>query len=238
MQTPASREVKLALCTVSGGFDSAAALLWCLERWPTQAVFVSYGQRYWAQEHRALQYLVEQPVIHDHPNWRHLSSVSADMTLMPPKNPWIPYRNLVIASLMANVAVGRGAQVVVFGSKSASYRPSDPISYLDSTIQFYRALEALIVTYTEPQNVERCPVFELPLVGQSKVDVLRYIKSAGLDLTKLWNCYREDNGPEPCGVCEHCTITQPLVAQVMAEDGTGGGGVENIPTTAEGAEAL
>lgn len=207
-----------ALCTLSGGFDSTAALLWSLDRQPTEALFVTYGQRYERQERRSVIYLATScSPIAKHPNFRGLRSVNVDLLLMPPGNPWIPYRNLAIASVATNYAAATGARNIVFGSKSEAYRPEDPISYMDSTIDFYQALERLIYRFTEPQNKERAPDFSLPLVGWSKKDVLRYLLQNGIDLQKLWNCYREDEDLTPCGECEHCVITQPLIWEVIRE---------------------
>jgi 7-cyano-7-deazaguanine synthase in queuosine biosynthesis len=206
-----------ALCTLSGGFDSTAALLWSLDRWPTEALFVAYGQRYERQERRAVMSLVTTCAsISKHKNFRGLRSVSCDMHLMEPGNPWIPYRNLVIASLATNIAAATGMQQVVFGSKSEEYRPEDPISYMDSTVDFYRSLEHLVYRFTEPRN-KPTPDFRLPLAGWTKKEVLQYLMGAGVELRKLWNCYRGDENPEPCGECEHCVITQPLIDQAIAE---------------------
>lgn len=215
-------EPELVLCTVSGGYDSAAALLWSLQRQPTKGIFVDYTQRYLGQELRAMRRLVTWEGVAHHSNWRGITTLHVPLGLMPEDNPWVPYRNLVIASLLANQAVGCGAKSVIFGSKSLDYRPEDKISYKDSTRAFYEELHDFIGRFSEPQNVGLVPEFTLPLVGWSKVEVLEYLHDQGVDLNALWNCYSGQGGESPCQSCEHCVITQPLIEQVLKDKGVEG----------------
>lgn len=208
-QTARVDQKPVAVCTVSGGYDSTEAYLWSLDQWPTRGLFVDYGQRYVAQERRALYYLLSRPEVDQHPNQCGVKIVECNLALQPlGQSPWIPYRNLVLAAITANMAAAEGCTELVFGSKSKHYRPEDPVSYLDSCMAFYSAFEALVRGITEPQHPP-APKVHLPLVGWSKHQVLWKLREERhLDLSRLWNCYREDGGMDPCGVCPHCHETQ------------------------------
>lgn len=203
-----------ALCTFSGGYDSTAALLWSLEQFPTRALFIDYKQPYAPQEREALYYATEEcEAIVKHVNWRGYIRHEVDLKC-PPGTRWIPYRNLVIAAVATNIAAADKDRIIVFGSKSAAYRPEDPVSYLDSTYGFYDSLEKFVDSYTEPRN-QPAPTFRMPLMGWSKKLVLEYLNIRGVNLRKLWNCYRTDGQQRPCGECEHCQITQPLIDNIQ-----------------------
>lgn len=204
------------LCTLSGGYDSAACLLKALELGPTRAFFVDYRQPYGAQEEAALQYLVDECVaIIEHKNWRGLYVAHCPMGMMGAGDRWIPYRNLIIAALATNWATAWGCHTIVFGSKSEEYRPHDPVSFIDSTKDFYRNLNELVMKTTEPQRRAGMVSFHLPLIGWDKATVLQLLHKHGVALRRLWNCYREDGEMAPCGGCEHCQATQPLIERVL-----------------------
>jgi len=128
----------------------------------------------------------------------------------------VPYRSLSIAAIAANVAALTGASHIVFGVRNAEYQMEDPISFMDATVRFYQALELLIYRFTEPHH-RPSPTFVLPLVGWNKRAVLSGLHISGVELKKLWNCLREDEVPEPCGECENCATTQPLVDFMMRD---------------------
>ena len=212
-----SVSVQKAIVTLSGGYDSVAALLWSLEHYKTRALFIDYGQPYLEQEQQALWYVVDQPQIQQHPAWRGLDMIRVDLRpALEANSSWIPYRNLVIGAVAVNWAVGHAASVVVVGSKSKEWRPDDPVSYKDSTLPFFEGLEQLVDEATEPGRRGMAPRFEMPLVGWDKKKVLAYIRDAGLDLTKLWNCYRTDGIWAPCGECAHCRETQHILETFRA----------------------
>lgn len=207
------REVEnLAICTLSGGFDSTAAMLWSLERQPTRALFIDFGGPYGDQEYAAFFYLVNDSPLAFHPNFKGAKTKRVDLSVRGTETPWVPYRNLVIAAVALNQAIAHKARAIVFGSKSLAYRPDDPVSFMDSTLGFYQSLDYLAYRYTEPHN-QPSPNFQLPLIDWNKKQVMDYIDKAGINLHKLWNCYFPNEMGMPCGGCAHCKTTLPLLSQ-------------------------
>lgn len=202
------------LCLLSGGYDSVAALLWALDRGPTSALFVAYRQPYERQERAALQYLVDHGAVTTHPNWRGLHIARVDLQQGFESSGYVPYRNLVLASVAANWAVSLSCSRVVVGSKSAMFRADDPTSYLDSTSAFFREFDALVALITEPLREAHRPTTIMPLVGLTKSEVLEMIVGYSIDLRRLWNCY--GTAGQPCGTCAHCRETLPLIASIEA----------------------
>lgn len=211
-----------ALVTLSGGYDSAAALYLALDKGPAQALFVRYGQRYAEQEADAVSRV--HALASSHANYLGLESIDTTLGRWAGDARWIPYRNVVIAALATNYAISttlpRGHQAlrcttIVFGSKSVHYRPHDPVSFLDSTVDFYDELHGLLARNTEPHHPAP-PEFVLPCAGWTKREVMLCLQSHGVRLSSLWNCYREDGATVPCGWCEHCVGTLPLVRELEA----------------------
>lgn len=199
------------ICTLSGGYDSVVALCEAMQQGPTLGLFVNYGQRYIEAERRAVAYVSRH--VRNHRHFSGVVEVQAELGLVQ-GTPWIPYRNLVIAAVATNFAIVRHSRHIVFGSKSTHYRPNDPVSFLDSTVHFYDALNQLLRKFAEPHNLAMVPGFQLPCLGWDKKRVLTYLHLRGFDLKQLWNCYREDGGLVPCGTCPHCRETQPLIEAV------------------------
>lgn len=212
----AGRDPSGYIVTVSGGWDSTAALLMALNEapfsGPVTGMFVNYNQPYFVQEWTKACALVRQPIIANHPQWQGLISVDANLQI-DPEVTWVPYRNLVIASMGLHFALARNCRAVVVGSKSLRYRPHDPSSYLDSSLPFYDRLETLAGSITEEMHLPS-PQIWMPIVGWSKTQVLRYLIERGIDARALWNCYRTDGQPEPCGECAHCLESLPLLEAI------------------------
>lgn len=218
------------VCTFSGGFDSAAALLWSLQQGPTIGLFINYHQPYATQEWVAASRFANSPPVKDHPNWRGFHML--DMWLaMQVNTSWVPYRNLALAALVTNYAASVDAQALVFGSRGRMWHNrlmtwlplrvqsfverhvGEEHGYFDSTSEFFAALHRVIRIYTEPGVP--VPRFELPLVGWNKKRVLQFIADQGGDLRTPWNCYREDRMHVPCGKCAPCRATQPLLHSII-----------------------
>lgn len=191
-----------ALVHISGGLDSAAALLLTIEKLGREnilGVLYNYGQPYYKQEHDAAVGLADTLsvglAIFDIPMW------------VNPKEDYVPFRNLVLFSHSIHIAAIRGIDIVVVGSKTDKVRDLDPYSFRDSSYRvFVHGFNTMLRDITEPGR--GAPQIVMPLKGWSKQRVVRYLQDQNVNMTKLWNCYR--NGPAPCGGCYHCAELQEI----------------------------
>src|SRR5690348_17815315 len=93
------------LCQLSGGFDSAAAMLWSLSKGPTVGIFIDYNQGYLKQEQIGVRYLTEEAeAVAGHKNFQGLIEVALNLGFKD-GTPYVPHRNLVLTAISANWAL-------------------------------------------------------------------------------------------------------------------------------------
>ena len=169
---------------LSGGLDSAACLLWALEKGhKVDPVFYTYGQPYLNMEYRAARKLTDHLKLP-------LSIWPVDMIT---KDIYVPYRNLILTAHSLHIAASNKMDGVVVGSCQADI-------YVDGSMEFFIRLRSLIDFITEEGNVS--PEIILPIHTWSKAQVVKFIVDAGYNPDELWTCY--GIGPKPCGTCSHC----------------------------------
>lgn len=192
------------LVQVSGGLDSAAALIWARDREYLTAsgrpdvfgVFYDWGQPYAAMEWVAACQLCYQLNVG---LLRFVLPMEVDSKFRVPE--YVPVRNFVLTAHSLSLAIARRVDKVVVGSKTASVRPGDPYSFQDSSKRFFDWMDQMSIMLSEPGQAV-VPRIVMPLVGQNKKDVIITLRKAGIDPDSLWTCY--GSGPEPCGECYHC----------------------------------
>lgn len=203
------------VCELSGGFDSAVTTILALEGVNNvHGFFVDYGQQYVKQERAAVAYMDSWLREKYGERYKGVRIVSVDLCLVLRDRKdaaavpeYVPIRNLVIGALAANFAESVGAQVVSVGSKTTEYRPDDPYCFYDCTTKFYRELSSLVNLASQP-GVRVSFVQQLVEDGvpMPKWKVLKNLDARGIDLRRLWNCYRTDGEPVPCNSCFHCGL--------------------------------
>ena len=131
-----------ALLLLSGGLDSTA--LAALHR-PALTLFVDYGQRPADAEARAAAKIAQLLGLpHEHITLG-LDAIGGGLLLdeapLPgaPSPEWWPYRNQLLVTAAAAVALRRGLGVVVTGTVAA-----DGARHADGTAAFYHALDELL----------------------------------------------------------------------------------------------
>ena len=198
-----------ALVQVSGGLDSAAALLFANEVHICHAVLYNYGQPYWEAERQAAYHLTRRFKI----PLDIISIPVPQVTLEFAVKEYFPMRNLVLTAHSVSMAVSMGFDRVVVGSKTHTVRAGDPYSFRDSSYQFFDSFNETVGRGCEP---DAAPVqIWMPLVGWSKRDVLYYLRQHNVDPDSLWTCYGP--GPKPCGICYHCQEYQKAKAELSNE---------------------
>lgn len=222
---------RTSVVDVSGGYDSAAALVLALKRGDcVYPRFVDYGQAYSAQERKSAKYVVETlcpagTILHE-------QCATLAQSLPDPRvsKAYIPLCNVVLCALGANYAQSIGADRVIVGSwtpaphvllqliqrvyLAAAGRTRN--TFADSCPTFYASMSATVATACELNQPS--VVFEQILLRSfptAKKHLLIMCHEAGLDLRKMWNCYLTDvRVPElsqPCGFCSNCTLMKRAV---------------------------
>ncbi|HWH30501.1 MAG TPA: 7-cyano-7-deazaguanine synthase [Mycobacteriales bacterium] len=182
-----------AVLLLSGGLDSAALL--ALAR-PALALFVDYGQRPARAEGRAAAAVASAL-------GTELEDVRVDLreigggllhgdTPIPgaPSPEWWPYRNQLLVTTAAAVAVRRGLGEVLTATVA-----SDGQRHADGTPRFYDALDAVLRIQEGAIRVRA------PVIGMTSAEL---VAASGVGDDVLgWtvSCHR---GDFPCGGCPGC----------------------------------
>lgn len=195
------------LCQLSGGYDSVAALILCRQNYEiVHTVFFDYGQLYARQEALAVEYVLSYfpDVVH------HSHALDVPQVMDGMVSAYIPLRNMVLGALSFSIAVSVGVSKIAVGNKTLQYRKDDPYCFKDCTRVFYDALGNAASQASESGML----CVEMPLIRDgkalTKVQVLKIIVEAGIDLHKLWSCYGD--GASPCGECFHCKELREAMA--------------------------
>lgn len=202
------------LFQISGGYDSAAALLLTVLQYPNDEVAllqVNYGQAYLPQELKAVEYLINrlQPLRND--DW-HYQFVNCDMAAgevstvgQTVAEHYVPVRNAVLGALSLNYAVAIGAKEIVVGMKRDFTPDPDPFFYRDSGGTFYAVMNALASTCVEFRDFP-APRFVAPLNRNgnpmSKTDCMKLLIEHGIDPLELWSCSSDSERCKKCHMCE------------------------------------
>jgi len=186
-----------AICLASGGLDSVVCLhLLRQQNINALPVFINYGQK---NHDREFGSLVEnarisglhQPLIVDVSGFgRVVRTGLTDPKKRVLEDAFTPNRNLILLTLAASVAFGKGASSVVLGFLSEA-----TAIFPDQTDRFLRAAEDAI---SESLGVSITIV--CPLRDMTKSDVVRLSKALGIE--QSYSCH--DGGAEPCGKCIAC----------------------------------
>ena len=196
----------MILCQLSGGYDSVAALIKLINSKETVVpVFIDYGQSYYKNELDAVRYVLS--CFEESEYLLPLEIIETDIKLTVDNgdtvSDYIPVRNLVLASLTANLAISRGINTFAVGNKTTEVRENDPWSFSDCSVNFYKMFSDL-VTFCSEGDIKFNVIMPLIENGipMTKTQVIKLIIESGLNISKLWSCYSNNN--EPCGVCYHC----------------------------------
>src|SRR4051812_41670275 len=140
---------KVCIVLLSGGYDSVAVLSMMLRQHFVLALFIDCGQPYAAQERRAVRAVAEH--YRRHPKFIGLQEETVRLRQSDTPVPeYVPFRNLVLTAIAANMAQALGAEVIATGSKTVDIRPDDAYSFRDSSRRFTQLLEDLLLYATEP----------------------------------------------------------------------------------------
>jgi len=180
------------LLLLSGGMDSVA-LAWHLR--PELSLTIDYGQRPAEGEIRAAQAICEE--LHLRHKVLHIdcgtlgSGDLADKAALPvaPMPEWWPYRNQLLLTFAAGVAINEGTQHVVFGAVASDR------SHADGRMEFFDAMNHVLSIQ------EGAVVVETPAILESTVELCQRVRVPHTILAWSHSCHV---GSFACGVCRGC----------------------------------
>lgn len=111
-----------------------------------------------------------------------------------PVSTYVPFRNGLMLSAAASIAVSVGASAVYYGAHADDAAGN---AYPDCSPEFTKAIDAAIWQGTDKQVSVKAP-----FINATKAEVVRVglRLNAPYDLT--WSCY--EGGDKPCGKCGTC----------------------------------
>lgn len=189
-----------AVCTVSGGLDSAvAAAMMVKAGFDVHFVFFDYGQKTLEKEltcakalaefYKADLTVAEVPLLKSMPG----ISLTESETLTTPINEYVPNRNAILESQAVALAEYLRAGAVCVGSTGGDHICPD------NSPQFIRATQRLI----DRGTMLKPPVQILaPLMATDKEGAVNIGLKLGVPFELTWSCH--NNTEAACGKCSNC----------------------------------
>jgi 7-cyano-7-deazaguanine synthase len=209
----------------SGGADSTAAVILAKKKYPNAkiyGIFIDYEQKYAYQECMSALELARKLGI-----W--LKTVKAYNLFTENKkirgisNVYTPLRNMLLLSIAASYAESIGAKMILTGSKGLVKIEGDPYSYYDSTVPFYKMMEA-VINYCKEVKVP--PIIVNPILTtnrtekMSKKEVYKLLLENGIKKEDTWSCFTPESSVtfNECGHCHNCKIKNKIFTELEWEN--------------------
>ena len=213
--------MKKAVVLLSGGLDSSTCLAVALKKHPAKdvlAVNMYYGQRHdremQSARNIARYYKVELmeldlSVIFSRSDCSLLKTSKnaipegsyAEQQKNDPGKPvstYVPFRNGLMLSAAASIAVSVGASEIYYGAHADDAAGN---AYPDCTPEFTAAINRAIIFGTDGQVEVIAPFIE-----KTKADIVCEGTMLGVPYDLTWSCY--EGGEHPCGKCGTCIDRQ------------------------------
>ncbi len=128
---------------------------------------------------------------------------------------YVPARNTLLLSLALGWAEVVGAHDIFLGVNAVDYS-----GYPDCRPEFIEAFERLARLATKA-GVEGTPFrIQAPLIGMSKVDIIRAGTDLGVDFSTTVSCYQAAPDGAACGKCDSCRLRAAGFAAARIPDPT------------------
>lgn len=203
------RSRPLAVVLLSGGLDSCVTAAIAAQSFRLALLHVNYGQRTERRELEAFRQIAaffrpEHTLEVDLP---HLGRIGGS-SLTDPTRPvedyhqvregipstYVPFRNGLLLAVATGWAEVLGAEAVFIGA----VEPDAP-GYPDCRPAFFEAFQKAVDLGTRPETHIRVVT---PVIGCTKVEIVRKGLELGAPLHLTWSCYRNED--VACGVCDSC----------------------------------
>ena len=111
-----------------------------------------------------------------------------------PVSTYVPFRNGLMLSAAASIAVSVGAEFVFYGAHADDAAGN---AYPDCSPEFARSINDAIYLGTDKQVSVIAP-----FIHSTKADIVREGLKLGVPYNLTWSCY--EGGEKPCGRCATC----------------------------------
>lgn len=205
------KEIKRAVCIMSGGMDSTLSAYMMKEQgYEIIAVHFNYDQRTEVKElecfHNICKALeVEESYVLDLDFFKQLNASSlVNKDIEVPTSgveegiptTYVPFRNGIFLSMAAAIAEKEGASVISIGVVE-----EDSSGYPDCRHDYIKSMQESINLGTKDKtNIE----IHMPLVALKKSEIVSKALSMDVPLELTWSCYK--NSEKACGVCDSCRL--------------------------------
>ncbi|HEV7612915.1 MAG TPA: 7-cyano-7-deazaguanine synthase QueC [Steroidobacteraceae bacterium] len=216
-----------AIVLLSGGLDSSTVLAMVRARgFDCYALSVHYGQRHGAELAAARQIASALGVREHRMMGVDLAGIGGsaltDAGISIPEIPtggipvtYVPARNTLLLSLALGWAEVVGANDIFLGVNAVDYS-----GYPDCRPEFIEAFQGLARLATKA-GVEGAPFrIQAPLIGMSKVDIIRAGTDLGVDFSMTVSCYQAAPDGAACGKCDSCRLRAAGFAAARIPDPT------------------
>ncbi|MBK8575815.1 MAG: 7-cyano-7-deazaguanine synthase QueC [Elusimicrobia bacterium] len=212
----AKRDRGRAIVLLSGGLDSATALIWAqrVKKWDCRCLLFDYGQRH-RREIRAARALARQAgcpvhVVRFRLPWGGSSLIDKKVSVPshalaaighgPLPNTYVPARNTLFISFALSWADVIDAENIVIGANALDYS-----GYPDCRPTYFRAIQSAGRLGTRLGTEKKRPLrLWAPLLRLSKAEIIRKGLELNVPYELTWSCYR--GGHRPCGTCDSCRL--------------------------------
>jgi 7-cyano-7-deazaguanine synthase len=212
-----SREMKKAVCLLSGGMDSAVATAIAKSRgYGIYALTFQYKQRNIRELDKAKE-MVRYFKIREHKNFkidlRQIggSAMTDEIEVPTGKNikeirergeipvTYVPARNTIFLSIALAYAEVSDAENIFTGVNSL-----DSSGYPDCRPEYMKRFQDLADVATKKTVEDNRIKIEAPLLKMTKADIVRKGMELKVPFELTWSCYND--GEKACGRCDSCTL--------------------------------
>lgn len=191
---------KSAVCTVSGGLDSAVATaLMAKADFELHFIFFDWGQKTEKKELKCAQalsrhYKADLKIV-EVPLFKNISGISMirKEILTTRTNEYVPNRNAVLESQAIAYAEHLKAGAVCIGSSGGD------VITPDNSVKFVRIMQCLI---NEGTQLKQPVQIIAPLISVNKADAVKLGLEIGVPFELTWSCH--NNIKNACGECSNC----------------------------------
>lgn len=206
-----NRNIKKAVCIMSGGMDSTlVAYMMKQKGYEVIGVHFNYEQRTEQKELQCFQNIIkeleiEKKYVLDIGFFKTLgASALTDKKLDVPVDgledgvpiTYVPFRNGIFLSMAAAIAEKEAADVIAIGVVE-----EDSSGYPDCRENYIASMQNSINLGTkETTNIQ----IEMPLVHLKKSQIVEESLKRNVALHLTWSCYKNED--KACGVCDSCRL--------------------------------